>query len=248
MFQSNKGIYLLPRSLSTPPYIGDHVENFNSYAVNSAAIVPNTNYVLFTLTGKNQFLMYDWYFEQWGVFQGVAAQSACTYNGRHTVLDIYGDTLQATPGVYMDYDTPVNMSFTTSWINLASLQGYQRAYDFYLLARYLSPHQMILGTAYDYDPGTYSQTTLTPTNTITPTTSPFGVPTPFGASSDKEQWRVHFKQQLCESFQLSLQETYDPSKGLPAGAGFTLSGITARVEVKRGTRPIPGASTIGMAS
>lgn len=247
MFQSNKGTYLLPRNLATPPYIGDRVENFNQFAVNSAAVVPNTNYVLLTLTGTNQFLMYDWYFQQWGVFQGVSAMSACIYQGLHTVLDIYGDTLQATPGVYSDYDTPVCMSFTTSWINLANLQGYQRARDFYLLARYLTPHTLLCSVAYDYNPGTLSSTTITPKNTITPLPSPFGVPTPFGASSDKEQWRVHFKQQLCESFQLSVQEQFDPSKGLPAGAGFTMSGITAWVEVKRGGRPIAGAVTSGMA-
>ncbi len=246
MFQSDKGIYILPRGLGDPDYIGSDVEDFNGYTVNSAQIIPETNYLLFTLTGTNQFLMYDWYYKQWGTFVGLSAISSCIYEGQHTIIDIYGRILQQTPGQYLDGSDPVLMSFTLGWFNLASLQGYQRFKDFYILANYLSPHSLLCQVSYNYVPSVVHSKLITPQNFSQVIPGPFGVPTPFGAPQSKEQWRVHAKQQLCESFQLSITEVFNPQYGTIAGAGFTMSGITARVDVKKGTRPIPGKTSAGL--
>jgi hypothetical protein len=245
MFQSDKGIYRLDRNLAME-YIGAPVEDFNGYTVNSAQVIPKTNYVLFTLAGINQFLMYDYYYGQWGTFLGVSALSSCIYQGLHTVIDVYGRILQETPGVYLDVNTPVLMNFTTSWINIASLQGYERFVDFYILAKYLSPHSLLCSVAYDYNNSILNQKLITPGNFSPTTPSPFGVPTPYGSPGNKEQWRVHAKQQLCQSFQLSINEIFNPAYGTTAGAGFTMSGLTARVEIKKGTRPIKAANAAGV--
>lgn len=244
MFQSDKGIWLLSRSLGTK-YIGAPVEIFNGSLVNSAEIIPETNYVLFTLNTGEQ-LMYDYYYQQWGEFQGAPAVSACIYNGLHTLLDSYGQILQETPGLYLDGSRPVLMSFTTSWINIASLQGYERFYDFYILARYLSPHYLNCQVAYDYNESPAHQKIIGPTNFSPATPSPFGVPTPFGSPGDREQWRIHAKQQLCQSFQLSVTEVFNASLGEIAGAGFTMSGLSLNVGVKKATRPIRAANTAGL--
>jgi len=245
MFQSDKGIYRLDRNLSVE-YIGAPVEDFNGYTVNSAQVIPETNYVLFTLTGTNQFLMYDYYYGQWGTFFGVSALSSCVYQGLHTVIDVYGRILQETPGLYLDVNNAVLMNFTTSWINIASLQGYERFVDFYILAKYLSPHSLLCKVAYDYNPSILNQKLITPGNFSQTVPSPFGVPTPYGSPGNKEQWRIHAKQQLCQSFQLSINEIFNPAYGTTPGAGFTMSGLTARVEVKKGTRPIKGGNAVGM--
>jgi hypothetical protein len=244
MFQSDKGIWLLSRGLS-PSYIGAPVEDFNQFTVNSAKVIPETNYVLFTLD-TDQFLMYDFYYSQWGSFEGVSALSSCIYQGLHTVVDPYGRILQEKENFYMDVDSPVLMKFTTSWINIASLQGYERFYDFYILAKYLSPHKLLCSVAYDYNESILNQKLIAPQNFSSATPGPFGVPTPYGSPGNREQWRIHAKQQLCQSFQLSVQEIYDPSFGVAPGAGFTMSGLTAEVMIKKGTRPIKGGNAVGM--
>jgi hypothetical protein len=244
MFQSDKGIWLLGRDLSTT-YIGAPVESFNSSVVTSANSIPETNYVLFTLN-TGEMLMHDYYYNQWGTFVGAPAVSSTIYNGLHTILTPFGEILQSTPGVYLDNANPVLMSFTTSWLNLAALQGYERFYDFYVLAKYLSPHFLQCQVAYDYNPSILNSTLINPQNFSSSVPSPFGVPTPFGSPGNKEQWKIHSKVQLCESFQLTLTEVFNPAFNTVAGAGFTMSGISCTVGIKSSRRPIPGKLSAGM--
>ena len=154
MFQSDKGIWLLSRNLETS-YIGAPVEEFTLGAtVLSSVIVPGTNQVRFTLnTGIT--LMYDYYYQQWSTFVNVPGISACIYNNLHTYLNASGAVFQETPGSYLDGTNPVLVSFTTAWFNIASLQGYERFYDFYILAEFLSPHSLLCEVAYDYNPSRF---------------------------------------------------------------------------------------------
>lgn len=246
IFQSDKGIYLLPRDLSAPQYIGAPVEAFNQYQVNSANVIPNTNYVLFTLADVDTVLMYDWYYNQWGTFAGNFVTSSCIYQNLHTILDKFGRILQSTPDAYLNGSGPVLMKFRSGWINIASVQGYERFYDLYLLARFLSPHSLNIEIAYNYNSSIVHQTIITPQNFSSSTPSGFGIPSPFGAPGDKEQWRIHAKEQLCESFQITVTEVFNPDYGTVPGAGFTMSGMTARVGIKSGTKPIAGSVTSGV--
>jgi hypothetical protein len=244
MFQTNKGIWLLGRDL-TSSYIGAPVEQYNGSQVTSAQVIPEFNFVLFTLD-SGEMLMFDYYYQQWGTWSGPGSViSACLWQGLHTILTSDGLILQQTPGNYVDNATPVLMSFSTSWVNLASLQGYQRFYEMYLLANFLSPHSLIVNVAYDYNPSIAHSSTITPNNYSTNIPGPFGIPTPFGAYPQLEQWRVHAKQQLCQSFQLSIQEVFNSAYGTSPGAGFSMSGLNCKIEIKRSTRPIRGANAVG---
>lgn len=244
MFQSDKGIWILNRSLQTS-YIGAPVEKFNSSIVTSANVIPGTNHVLFTLN-TGEMLMYDYFYGQWGTFTGAAATSSCIQNGLHTLINKFGQILQSTPGKYLDATNPVLMSFKTPWLNVASLQGYERFYGFYLLARYLSPHSLNLEVAYDYNSSVVHRTIVTPKNFSPSDPGSFGIPTPFGSPGDKEQWKIDAKRQLCESFQLTVSEVFDREFGTNPGAGFTMSGITCELGIKKGTRPIRGANSSGL--
>jgi len=244
MFQStDKGIWMVTRDLQTN-YIGAPVEEFNGSVVTSAQVIPDTNFVLFTLD-TGEMLMYDYYYTQWGIFKGAPAISSCIYQGLHTILTPYLQVLQETPGAYLDASDPVLMSFVTSWLNLATLQGYERFYEFYLLGKYLSPHKLNIQVAYDYNSSIYHLSTISPKNFSTSVPSPFGIPTPVGAPGNLEQWRIHTKKQLCQSFQIKCDEVFDPSYGTIPGAGFTMSGINCEVGIKRATRPIRGANAVG---
>lgn len=254
MFQSDKGIWLLGRDLSTQ-YIGAPVESFNSSLVNSAIAIPGTNQVRFTISSGST-LMFDYYYKQWGEFVGVPAISSTLYQGLHTYISNLGSVAQESPGQYLDNGNPVLMAFTTSWIALAGLQGYQRAYFLYLLGTYFSPHRLNLTIAYDYNSSPTQNTLITPVNgspnygssqmPVYGQLNPYGGgSSDSGASSNIEQWRVFLSKQRCSSFQIGLQEIYDPSSGLPAGQGLTLSGLNLVVGVKKGWRTQPAATSAG---
>lgn len=243
MFQSDKGIWLLGRGLQTT-YIGAPVEGFNSQLVTSAVSVPSTNQVRFTLDDRAT-LMYDYYYQQWGTFLGLPAISSCIYQGLHTFLNQNGQVLKETPGSYVDISEPVLISFTTGWINLAGLQGFERAYFFYLLGKYLTPHKLTVSIAYDYNPPSQS-VIINPTNF----SGAYGSDTLYGGStygglSNREQWRVFFEQQKCQAFQITLTESYDSTFGVPAGAGLTLSGLDLIVGIKDGKPRLQASDSVG---
>lgn len=250
-FQSNKGIWLLQRSLGSR-YIGDRVEGFNDATVVAASLIPDTNQVRMLLdTGTA--LMYDYYYDRWGTFSNVPAISNTIYNGLHTYLTSTGEVRQETPDLYTDVNHPVLMSITTGWVNLQGLQGYQRFYQLYLLATYLSPHTLSVGIAYDYNKSLQQNSVIHPNNfsgvygSVDPSTGVpyYGTGQAFGGPGNKEQWRVFPFKQKCESFQVTIQENFDGSFGTVPGAGLTLSGINIVVGLKKGYRPIPASQSVG---
>lgn len=248
MFQSNKGIWLLGRDLATS-YIGSPVEAFNEFTVNSTNALPGTNMVLFTLS-NGMTLMYDYFYNQWGSFVGVPAISSTVFQSLHTYLNSDGSVSQETPGIYLDNGNAVQMQFTTGWLNLAGLQGYQLAHEFFLLGEYKTPHTLAVGVAYDYNPAPLQFTQIQPDNYAPnfgsgPSSTPFGQGSPYGGPPKKEQWRVFLTKHKCQAVQISMQENYDPSFGVQAGAGLTLSGINLIVTIKKGWTPISSANSVG---
>lgn len=231
MFQSDKGIWLLDRGLRTT-YIGAPVEAFNSAMVESALIIPGTNQVRLSL--NNGFvLMYDYFFDQWGTFD-ISSISSTLYEGKHTFINALGDIYQEKQDYYLDGSTPVVMSFTTAWFHFAGLQDFTRAYWFYLLGTYKSPHKLSLSIAYDFNSYPQQSTVITPDNYAQNygVSSPYGNDEVYGGNVTLEQWRVFLQNQLCQAFQITLQEMYDPSLGVAAGEGLSLSGLNLTVGTK----------------
>lgn len=255
MFQSDKGIWLLGRDLSTT-YIGQAVEQYNSNIVKSAQVIPGTTQVRFMLN-NNLTLMYDYYYQQWGTHTNLQAVSSTLYNNLHTYLNQYGHVLQETPGVYLDGSTPVLMSFTSAWINLAGLQGFERFYFMYLLGTYYSPFKLNVSIGYNYNSGPMQNIVVTPDNN----TPNWGGETVWGAGSN---WgggqgtqssadssanvfaaRIFPAQQKCSSFQITVTEIFDRSIGQPAGQGLSLSGLNLVVGGKRGFRTQRASTSFG---
>jgi hypothetical protein len=230
MFQSGKGIWLLGRDLSTK-YLGAPVEQLvNANIVLSSIAIPTSNQIRFSLnTGTT--VIYDYYYDQWGSFTGINPVSSVTYQNLHTFIDNTGTVYQETPAVYLDGTTPTTMSFQTAWFDIAGLQGYERSYYFYLLGTYSSPHLLNVSVYYDYE------TTPSQTFQISPTN--------YGTANNLEQWRVFLQRQRCQAFSIEVSEVYDPSKGVAAGAGLSLSGLSLIVGVKRGYRPMNNSHTVG---
>lgn len=254
MFQSDKGIWLVGRDLSTN-YIGAAVEKYTTGAtVVSALNVPGTNQVRLALD-SGITLMYDYYYNQWGTFTNVAAVASTVYNELHTYLDSFGRIFQETPGLYLDNTSPVLMSFTSAWLNFAGLQGYERFYHFLLLGQTLSPFKLNVQLAFDYNPNPRQATTVTPDSIIGAwgsgsnmwgNTGGSGI-TWGGPTAGEYAFRARIFPQIqkCASFQISINEIYDPSYGIAAGAGLTLSGMDVILGIKKGSRTIPASRSFG---
>ncbi len=246
MFQSDKGIWLLGRDLSTN-YIGAPAESFTQNAiVQSAVNIPGTNQVRFTLD-SGVTLMYDYYYNQWGTFVNVPAISSTLYQGLHTYLNSYGNVFQENPGSYLDGSKPVLMEFETSWFNLAGLQGFERAYFFYLLATYISPHRLNINISYDYASAPSQTLTITPDNN-NPNWGDealWGSGALWGGISAIEQWRIFFQNQKVQAFKIEIQELFDASLGIPAGAGFTMSGLNIIAGMKKGYPVLKASRSAG---
>lgn len=268
MFQASggKGIWLLDRGMNTS-YIGAPVEQYNDSTVFSSTSIPSANRVLFQLD-DGLILAYDYFVQQWGTFNGIPGISACLYQDLFTYLTapkfvtpptgmpyvIPPSVFQEDPGSYLDGSNPTLQSFTTGWINLAGLQGYKRAYFFELLAEYFSPHKLNIEIAYDYNPNTRQIVTITPTNFSAPWGGlpSWGADSPQqegslwgGTSSNIENWKIFFKNQLCESFQITVTEIFDSTYGVPAGQGFSISGLNVVVGLKKGYFPRPAKNQAG---
>lgn len=244
MFQSDKGIWLLSRGLQ-PEYIGQAVERLVlGNIVTSASIIPGTTQARFKMnTGIT--LMYDYFYRQWGIFS-TSGISSTLYQGMDTYLDKFGRILQETPRLFLDIATPVLLSFVSNWIQLQGISGYQRFLELQFLGEYITPHNLNVEFGYDFGPLS-EQAEVQPLNGTGNygADGTFGETSPYGGPGSLEQWRVQNAHQQCQSFQISIQEVYDPSQGVPAGAGLTLSAFTAIVGVTRGYRPVKASTTVG---
>lgn len=247
MFQSDKGIWLLGRDLSTN-YIGAAVEAYNPDTVVSALNIPGTNQVRFVLN-SGITLMYDYYFNQWGTFTGVANISSTLYLGRHTFINDFGEVFQESTNSFVDGGRPVNMNFKTGWIRLSGVQNYQRLYFIYMLANFISPHTLHFGVSYDFNESIVQDITIEPDNW----TGYYGDDPLYGDQSNYggeqegnvEQWRLFPNNQRCQSFQLTMQEYYDPPMSAPAGAGFTLSELLLIIGEKKGMPVLNPSKSVG---
>ena len=245
MFQSDKGIWLLGRDLSTN-YIGAAVEAYNNDTVVSALTIPNTNEVRFNLSGGT-VLLYDYYYAQWGTFSNIPGISSVLYDSLHTYLASSGIVRQETPNEYLDGSQPVLMSFTTAWLKLTNLQGFQRAYFIYLLGKFLSPHTLQVSVSYDYEQGSDKSVTISPDNSYNTwgDDTLWGNAGPWGGTHQIEQWRVFLDRQKCQSIQLTVQERYSPSSGVTPGAGVSLSGINVVFGAKGNYPSINPSKSVG---
>lgn len=246
VFQSDKGIWLLDRNLNTS-YIGAPVETDTIGAVVESAIaIPGTTQIRFTMnTGIT--LMYDYFYSQWGSFSKIPAISSTLYQGMHTYLDSSGRVFQETAGIYLDNTSPVLMSFTTGWMNFAGFQGFERFYFMFLNGTYITPFNLYCSFAYNFNTSASQATRVIPENAPSTWGSLplWGSGDVWGGKPNNFECRVFPEVQKCESFQVIVQELFDASYGVAAGAGLTLSGMNIVAGVKKGYRTSSAVKSFG---
>lgn len=152
MFKSAGGIYLLTRDL-TVSYIGSPVEDWNSYVITSATLLPEQNEVRFT--HKNgPTLVYNYFFDEWHVWPDLIADDGINWQNQFVaILCRPGDSIRAVvevPGHFMDIQRSYPMRVGFSWAPFNGLQGFQRVYKALLQGRFKSPHKLKVSVGYDF--------------------------------------------------------------------------------------------------
>jgi len=246
VFESNKGIWLLGRNLSTS-YIGADIQDFNQHSVAGTAVPPKSTRVVICYS-NGLAAVYDYYYDRWGTFDQMPTVSSTIFEGQHTYVSTTGRVRQQTPGFYQDGGQPVLLSLSTAWLNLAGVQALERTYWFNFLGEYISPHKLAVSISYDYEPSSSQSILITPDNYrsyygIDPTI--YGQGGTYGGSNTLERGQVFFSKQKAQAVKITLQELYDASQGGVPGAGLTLSGLNFVVRRKKGYPTLPARRHYG---
>ncbi len=209
MFKSRKGIYLLDRGLSTS-YVGAGVEEYNSQTIISAVVSDKYNEARF-LTNAGNLLVYNFLFGQWSVFTGQSTVDADIW--QNNPVSIIGNRIvQETENTFLDQGAPYGMTFGTPWYKLSGLQDFGRIWSVEILGTFKSAHTLRVSVYVDYNDTAVQIRDITPLIT------------------DKQyQYRLHLKQQKCESMRFVIQDIS------PVGESMDLSALTMEVGLKSGS-------------
>lgn len=243
MYKSQKGIYLLNRSLSVS-YIGADVEAYNSATVISAKLIDNTTQVRFCLdTGVA--LVYDYYVQKWSVFTNHNAVDSLIFQDQFTYLSPTGTVMQETPGQFRDAGAFVKLKMVTSWLSFAGLQGFQRVRKLLLLGEYFSPHNLTVQVAYDFNPYA-TQENLVQVGALLGTgvygsDSFYGESTPYGGAFPSYNFKVNLARQKCMSIQITLEDQQTPGYG----ENLAISGLAFEAAMKSGLNKLPATNIVG---
>ena len=240
MFQSNKGIYLLSRSLETK-YLGAPVEGFNNQTLSSAELLQDQNQVRF-LSSDGTTLVFDYFFNKWSTFSDHQGNGATVWekNGNYVYLRTDGQVWQQSTS-YTDDGARFPLKLTTAWIKTNNIQGLQRCRKAFVLGDYKSKHNLRVQVGYDYE-NFYRETHNFNYSTDLGITS-FGDESPFGSevfgggSSDVSdgvyQFRMNLANQKCESIRFTIEDGEDAGSALPeAGQSYSVSNLMLEIGMK----------------
>ena len=264
MFMSQKGIFLLNRSLGLE-YIGAPAEDYKDLTITKTTVVPKKSEIRF-LASDGPTAIYNYFLNMWYTYSNHRGNSSCLV-GNDYFLATYKDKVYKQVNTTASFGGAiVPIKLETGWLSFAGIQGYQRVYRMLLLGEYKSPHKLLIKIAYNYD-DVWQQEKLIDVTSYTESYT-YGSPTtgtqntygdPSGTSAiayggkDNTQYqiRLNFAKQKCESVKISIEEVEgsNPSGDAEsAGPGFTLSNLSFIVGTKEGDFKIKQSRVFGSTS
>ncbi|MGD0331143.1 MAG: hypothetical protein ABSB40_12010 [Nitrososphaeria archaeon] len=253
MFQSpNKGIWLLPRSVSAPTYIGQNVDDTAlSYVVSSATADVNSNQVIFT-TSNGPAMVYDYFVNQWSLWTNHNSVDGIIFDGNFCFVKNNGNVYIQDRTIFYDgyidgYQQGYDMELTTPWISYSSLMGYQAIFRAFLLGTYKSPHTLNVSLGYNFNPAFTSFATINATNTVGATMwgmdgYTWGGGSVWGEDYSPYIYQINFPIQKCTSFRIKLSDTQSVNAYMEA---FAISGMLFELgQMPAGVR-IPTTKKVG---
>ena len=243
MFQSNKGIYLLDRSLQTV-YIGAEVEAYNHLTITSAELIQNENQIRY-LTSDGRCLIYDYFYGKWSTWTNHEGNGATIWNanGDYVYLRTDGRIFQQSSTSYKDDNDPVEMSLTTSWVKTNGIQGFQRIRRALVLGDFKSTHTLQLEIGHDYQNyfnEVHKFDYMTDLEVIEyGDSTPYGDEEFYGTSSGVAdgvyQFRAHCKKQKCQSVRFRISDVEESNPG----QAYSISSLMLEVGVRSNTMKLP---------
>lgn len=229
MFKAETGFYLLDRSLQVERQSinGSAADAFSADVVMAATTIPGTTQVRF-LVASGVTLLYDYEFQQWCEFTNHNGVSAAIFDGVYcymlaqTNVNVY----QENPGSYLDNTTPIVLFGQTAWLGkpFGSVQAYARVWKTFFKGNFPQGCAMRITLAVNYNNAPVDIRILDAAGVL-PTMS---------------QIRYDNAVQLCESFQLTIEDT-NPS----GSASWSLDAIDFEVGVRKGAFKNPTPQRVG---
>jgi hypothetical protein len=235
IFKSNKGIYLLDRSLNLT-YIGSPVEDYNSTTILSSDILKTSEEVRF-VTDADVTLVYNYYFKRWSVFTTPGALDATTWQTDRYVYLSPTKVLKEDSSTYLDDGSYVPTTIKTGWVHLKGMQGFQRVYRLGLLGSYGANHQFQIKTYLDYSEIVKDTVNITASSVVNTAlygdSATYGDDSFYGGNANDEvyQLRVHLAQQKCEAISFEISDSQITGS---TGQGFSLEGLSLEIGGKGG--------------
>lgn len=243
VFQSEKGIFLLDRSLQIQ-YIGKDVEATAALGtVTSIVAVPNKPQILLAIPDAGKILCFDHQVGQWSVWPAAtsadpAPVSMCSDgDGGVYVLDADGTLYQqvAWSAADADGEAPA-LKVGSGWIHLAGIGTYERLRRIVVTGEWKSAHRLRWELYTDYDDATPVQSGSFDATRATP--------------HGGYQVRIDVVRQKCEAFRIVLWDempevTTEGVTSTVAGESMRLSGLAIEIGVKRGTSKLPSGQISG---
>ena len=228
MFKSLSGIYMIDRGLNVV-YVGLEVERYNSQVITSANFIPSKSQIRF-LCSTGLTLVYDYVMQQWATFTAHTGLSATVFGNLYTYAATSGKVLKETPGLYLDDTAAFSLLAQSSWLALASVQGFERVRRLAMLGDFTNgasgAHRMQISAAYDF-----IETFSTP------------IPFTFGAAvaTGPFQYRERLPRQKCDSLSLLIEEVTTGN----ALEYVDFTNLSLEVAVKRGVNKLPAGQSVG---
>lgn len=246
IFKSKKGIWQLDRSLSST-YIGADVEAYNDLTITSSKLLTAVNKIKYS-TLEGTILCYDYYYKAWNIEQyeeGIYDLSIV--DDKVTLITTTGKILQENNQIYTRDLSNYNMSFTTGWIKLAGLTGFQRLYKIIFLGSYKGSHMIKASIYYDYNDDPLQYIYFNPTQNLgifnyfgkSGSDFTWGQIQPYGGYKDSTYiFRMNVRQQKCMAVKIRLEDVFIGQID-QNGSSFTATDLNFDIGMKSNTVKVP---------
>ncbi len=253
IFKSKKGIWHLDRSLNSE-YIGADVELYNNLTISSAKVLTSVNKVKFS-TLEGTMIVYDYYYNTWNIESYIEGIEDLTIvNDSLVMITTTGRILRENPAISLRDGANYSMRFTSGWIKLAGLSGFQRLFRIIFLGTYTGSHILKASIYYDYDneplefhyfnPSqnlgvfnafvNYTVDNILPYNNVT-----WGEVLPYAGYQDSTyMFRINPRQQRCTAVKITIEDVFTGLSN-QTGASFTATSLNFDIGVKRQTPVLP---------
>lgn len=166
LFQSEKGLYAIATD-GTVSYVGPGVEQFNAQRYTGAAVVPDTNMVLFLgETALERTAMFDYFYGKWGTYAQHFGIASATTSHEYGYLRSDGSLFIRDPSTNQDGASYFPLRFKTGPARTEGLEAAYLLRAFQLLGDYKSSHKIEVSVYYDNAPYALQKSEWLPDNVL----------------------------------------------------------------------------------